>query len=56
MFYHIIKLRKLCKKDDKNKLNAQIEVLKYCHALTFLLEENKKKTKTNIEFILKLQD
>ncbi len=46
----------IAKKQDDRKITAEQEVQNYWDALTFLEVENKKKTKIDIEFILKLHD
>lgn len=43
-------------KQDCKRINAEQEVQNYWDALTFLEEENKKKTEIDLEFILKLHD
>ena len=46
----------IANKNEDNIINSEQEVLNYWDALTFLEEENKKKSKITKEFILKLHD
>lgn len=46
----------IASKNDSKRITAEQEVQNYWDALTFLEEENKKKTKIDIEFILRLHD
>lgn len=48
--------RVVSNRQDNQRINAEQEVLNYWDALTFLEEENRKRTKIDLEFILRLHD